>query len=224
MATCARLSRLGVAVRLSNGRRWKKSRTRSPTLRASASDATHRQVTEILQKIHEWGKQISEEEKKLAGIKLSDLEVISTEKAGGQIDEDPVPGYAIAPVRMGLGVDAGERTRLMHAIMLRDPRALLSLIVKAHRANRRIDVEFRFWRDRHDGPPFGKPGEIAFVFFLPGFVLAWHGVKTVCRILRIIPCCCAGERQEMFGNRKKPCCMATTHSIRIWCYIGISYC
>ena len=62
---------------------------------------------EILQKRQEWGIQISEEETKLAGIKLSDLEVISTEKAGGQIDEDPVPGYAIAPVRMGLGVDAG---------------------------------------------------------------------------------------------------------------------
>ena len=40
----------------------------------------------------------------------------------------------------------------MQAIMLRDPRALLSLIVKAHRANRRIDVEFRFWPNSIDAP------------------------------------------------------------------------
>ena len=73
-------------------------------------------------KIQEWGIKISEDEAKLANIKISDLEVISTANRGlaTQTNTNPIPGHAIVPVQIVASMPMQtEKTLMMQAIMLR---------------------------------------------------------------------------------------------------------
>ena len=78
---------------------------------------------------------------------------------------------------------------LMFAIRERDPYIIMNLAVHAYnmQPKRRIDSECRLWKDQPAGPPFGKPGEMAWAV-IASQVSFGLGIMRVVRELCVLVC------------------------------------